>query len=836
MRLALKLPLAMATLMLGMASAAGIGLWQMDASLRFYDQDVGASARRENHVAAIQRLFALQVQEWKNTLLRGGDDQARAKYWGAFNKAHGEVQAQAHELVNDLPPGDARQTAESFATEHARLFEAYSRGFATFEAQGYKPSVGDLAVKGIDRNAHQQLGQIDKLLREQSVAMAAQARQGASRAETLALSLMAGALLLGAGLTAWLLRGIRRPLAAVQAAAGRMAAGQLSEPVAVTSADELGDTARAVDRARQTILQLTGDLQALSSAHEGGEIDRRMEPDRFQGDYRQMADGVNRMVSGHVATTELAMAVVGEFGRGNFHAELAPQPGKKAVINQTVEQVRHHLLGLVDALRQMADDHAQGQTDHVIDASRFEGDFRQLAEGLNAMVHAGVDRTRQVMACVQSFGEGDFKAPLPTFPGQQAAINQTIEQVRGRLQALVDDASMLAAAAAAGQLDTRADAGRHQGDFRRIVDGINHTLDAIVGPVQAVQAALVRLEQGDLSEGIHGDFQGAFGELKTVVNSTLSKLSTTLADVSAAAQALTSASGQVSSTSQSLSQSASEQAASVEETTASLQEMASSVKQNADNANITDGMATKAAREAVEGGAAVGKTVEAMKSIATKISIIDDIAYQTNLLALNAAIEAARAGEHGKGFAVVAAEVRKLAERSQVAAQEIGQLAASSVGLAEQAGQVLTQMAPTIQKTSELVQEISAASGEQANGVNQITNAMNHLNGATQQNASASEQLSATAEELSGQAAQLQQMMAFFRLAQGGSGGADAYASGSGGYASGNSRSPVSLDGNAVRALRNLPVSARPRSMSVAPARPAMASSSAVDESAFGQF
>jgi len=193
--------------------------------------------------------------------------------------------------------------------------------------------------------------------------------------------------------------------------------------------------------------------------------------------------------------------------------------------------------------------------------------------------------------------------------------------------------------------------------------------------------------------------------------------------------------------------------------------MAASVKQNADSANVTDGMATKAAKEALDGGDAVGKTVEAMKSIATKISIIDDIAYQTNLLALNAAIEAARAGEHGKGFAVVAAEVRKLAERSQVAAQEIGLLAGSSVKLAEQAGSVLTQMVPTINKTSELVQEISAASGEQAQGVSQITTAMGHLNSATQQNASASEELSATAEELSGQAAALQELMGFFQLA-----------------------------------------------------------------------
>jgi methyl-accepting chemotaxis protein len=284
---------------------------------------------------------------------------------------------------------------------------------------------------------------------------------------------------------------------------------------------------------------------------------------------------------------------------------------------------------------------------------------------------------------------------------------------------------------------------------------------------QEFDALASEAAQGNLSGRIPLDNkQGFFRQAGAKFNELVDVVSKTIIDVRAAADQLSAASSQVSQTSQSLSQSASEQAASVEETTASLQEMAASVKQNSENANVTDGMATKAAREAVDGGDAVNRTVEAMKSIATKVSIIDDIAYQTNLLALNAAIEAARAGEHGKGFAVVAAEVRKLAERSQVAAQEIGTLATSSVNLAEKAGGLLTQMAPSITKTSELVQEIAAASGEQASGVNQINTAMGHLNTATQQNASAAEELSATAEELSAQATQLQELMAYFQLAE----------------------------------------------------------------------
>jgi len=305
---------------------------------------------------------------------------------------------------------------------------------------------------------------------------------------------------------------------------------------------------------------------------------------------------------------------------------------------------------------------------------------------------------------------------------------------------------------------------RQQEDAQRLA-ATEEASQAATAVAEEIGAAVDGAMQGDFTQRITLDGKEAFhADLCSKFNQLIDTMSGTIREVRAAADQLTAASAQVSQTSQSLSHSASQQAASVEQTSASLQEMNASVKGNAESATVTDGIATRAAKEAADGGAAVGQTVLAMKSIATKIGIIDDIAYQTNLLALNAAIEAARAGEHGKGFAVVAAEVRKLAERSQVAAQEIGGLASNSVGLAEKAGALLSGMVPSIQKTSELVQEIAAASGEQSDGVAQITGAMNHLSGATQQTASASEELSATAEELSAQAEQLQELMAFFRL------------------------------------------------------------------------
>jgi methyl-accepting chemotaxis protein len=371
----------------------------------------------------------------------------------------------------------------------------------------------------------------------------------------------------------------------------------------------------------------------------------------------------------------------------------------------------------------------------------------------------------QVVDAATKMAAGDFNFVLKSDAKDEIGqVVQAVEAIQRAVQSMAVDASMLVSAAVDGRLATRADASQHQGDFRKIVDGVNGTLDAIVGPINEVRRIMTSIEQGDLTQNITQDYQGDFKALKEAVNNTVGKLSDTITQVRTAADALTNASGQVSATAQSLSQSSSEQAASVEESSASVEEMSASINQNAENAKVTDNLASKTSVEATEGGSAVKNTVDAMKKIAQKIGIIDDIAYQTNLLALNAAIEAARAGEHGKGFAVVAAEVRKLAERSQVAAQEIGGLAGDSVGLAERAGHLLDEIVPSIRKTSDLVQEIASASQEQSSGVAQINNAMNQLNQATQQNASASEELAATAEELGGQAEQLQQLMQFFTI------------------------------------------------------------------------
>ena len=395
----------------------------------------------------------------------------------------------------------------------------------------------------------------------------------------------------------------------------------------------------------------------------------------------------------------------------------------------------------------------------------YNGDFNTIKNNLNVCIEA----TNQQAAAAKGISQGDLTAVVKIRSENDVMAKALVDVIKA-VNALVIDANLLSKAAVDGELHVRAEASKHLGDFRKVVEGLNSVMVAVNTPVSELRDVLGAIEQGDLTQSMKRNYAGTWDELKTALHNMLGKLTEVVSDVNSGAESLAGASEEVSATAQSLSQAASEQAAGVEQTSASIEQMTSSIAQNTENAKITDGMASKAARDAADGGEAVEATVTAMKQIAQKIGIIDDIAAQTNLLALNAAIEAARAGEHGKGFAVVAAEVRKLAERSQVAAQEIGEVASSSVELAEKAGKLLAEIVPNIRKTSDLVQEITAASTEQSSGVVQINSAVNQLNQTTQQNASSSEELAATAEEMSGQAEQLKQTMAFFRLADSGAG------------------------------------------------------------------
>lgn len=284
-------------------------------------------------------------------------------------------------------------------------------------------------------------------------------------------------------------------------------------------------------------------------------------------------------------------------------------------------------------------------------------------------------------------------------------------------------------------------------------------------PLEQSIKNLNHVSLGDLTvEVSRSKKQDELGMLTNSVSDLIENLKSILTDINTSSDNLTAASIQVSSTSQQMSQGANEQACSIEEVSSTIEEVAANIQQNTDNAKQTEQISNDANDGIKKVAERASNAVVANKEIAEKISIVSDIAFQTNILALNAAVEAARAGEHGKGFAVVAAEVRKLAERSKIAAEEIVSLADNSLELAQGAGEVMMETMPKIEQTTQLVQEITAASLEQNNGAGQVNDAIQQLNDVTQQNAAASEELASSAEEMNSQAEQLKELIAFFKI------------------------------------------------------------------------
>jgi methyl-accepting chemotaxis protein len=580
-----------------------------------------------------------------------------------------------------------------------------------------------------------------------------------------------------------------------------VAKGELNVDIKVRSEkDVLGKNLLAMV---STLKSLIDNLGKLYEEQKAGDNEYFIRTDEFSGAFRQVAVGVNDAVRIHLGIALKILSVLSAYAEGDFSKVLEKLPGKQAIANEKMDLVRENLLKVINEIKMLADATREGKLRTRGNASLFSGDWAKLVAGINELIEAFVKPLEVTASYIDSIAKGDIPPALTeAYNGDFNNIRNNLNRCIQAIGCMVDETGVIIKAAVRGELSTRANADKLEGVYRKLLRGFNDTLDAVIGPLNVAAEYVDRISKGDIppeiTDAYNGDFNTIKDNLNVLINAMnditnaakgiaegnllvsvrersskdelmralatmVGKLTAVVSDVRNAADNVASGSQQLSSSSQEMSQGATEQAASAEEVSSSMEQMVSNIKQNADNAQQTEKIALKAAQDAKEGGRAVVETVSAMKEIANKICIIEEIARQTNLLALNAAIEAARAGEHGKGFAVVAAEVRKLAERSQLAAGEINKLSANSVEVAEKAGEMLTRIVPDIQKTAELVSEINAASNEQNTGAEQINKAVQQLDQVIQQNASATEEMSSTAEELSSQAEQLQETIAFFR-------------------------------------------------------------------------
>jgi methyl-accepting chemotaxis protein len=585
----------------------------------------------------------------------------------------------------------------------------------------------------------------------------------------------------------------------------QVAHGKVTELITETYQGDHEKMKQNVNGIALVLQRFEAELGKLIEYSHKGQLEKRGDATGFEGCYAEIIKGINQMLDAILLPIGEGNRILAQVAIGKVDELIAQTyQGDHEKMKQSVNNIALIMQRFQAELAKLIDYSKQGQLEKRGEASGFQGVFGEIINGINQMLDAillpigegnrilrqisggnlrekvtieckgdhqrmkdainGVHAwLQELIAYVTSIANGDMNAKIGKASAEDQ-IHEWLMLLKENIGNVVADADALVKAALDGKLSARSDVTRHQGEYRKIVEGLNNTLEAVVGPLNMAATHIDRLSKGDIPPKISDNYNGDYNTIKNSLNTLIESLSSFVIEVQEAAERVATSSSELSSSAQSLAQGATEQASSVEEISSSMEEMSSAVKQNADNAQQTAAISNKSAQDGEMGGRAVADTVKAMKSIAEKIGIIEEIARQTNMLALNAAIEAARAGEHGKGFAVVAAEVRKLAERSQTAAKEISSVSISSVEIAERAGKLLGDIVPGIQKTSGLVQEINSSCNEQAQGVEQVTTAIQQLDQVIQQSSASTEEMSTASEMLSDQAEQLLSAASYFHI------------------------------------------------------------------------
>ncbi|AEO41572.1 methyl-accepting chemotaxis protein [Xanthomonas euvesicatoria] len=436
------------------------------------------------------------------------------------------------------------------------------------------------------------------------------------------------------------------------------------------------------------------------------------------------------------------------------------------------------LQSLLHAQTDMAKRHDQGQISFRIDADAFPGEYGRMAQDTNALVASHLEVQATLARIMGRYAIGDLSVSMDALPGEKAVLTQTMNEVKANLSAMNAEIKQLAQSAANGDFSARGDASRFQYDFHIMVDSLNQLMSTADGNLQSLSSLLRSIAAGDLTARMSGDFKGVFAQMRDDANATTTKLAEIVGRIQHSAVSINAAASEIAAGNQDLSQRTEQQAANLEETAASMEELTSTVRQNAEHARQANQLAIGAASVASQGGDVVSKVVGTMsgieassRKIADIISVIDGISFQTNILALNAAVEAARAGEQGRGFAVVASEVRTLAQRSTAAAKEIKSLIDDSVQrvaegstLVHTAGTTMAEIVASVQRVTDIMGEISAASQEQSAGIEQVNLTVTQMDETTQQNAALVEEATAAARSMEEQAGELTQAVSIFKI------------------------------------------------------------------------